>query len=196
MWYRGTPPKLGTSQGDANTDDELLLRWRRLLNKLINQLLQLINLVGEKTNQLRVVLNTVHELVRLWVPALRIISPLLFKLRASFSCIVRMIYIPTSGQFCFWNFFKSGFPSCGEKRERGGAREGEKNGGEQGELVRRGPPYPPGLRGQELVEGSSAPRLGRYRREVRDDREHFSPSPLDLSLTNANKSFSFYFSVY
>jgi hypothetical protein len=50
-------PKLGTSQGDANTNDELLLRWWWIFNKLINQLLQLINLVGEITNQFRIVLN-------------------------------------------------------------------------------------------------------------------------------------------
>jgi hypothetical protein len=59
-------PKLGTNQGDANTNDELLLRqWWRVFNKLLNKILQLINLVGEIMNHIRIVLNPAHEHVGL-----------------------------------------------------------------------------------------------------------------------------------
>jgi hypothetical protein len=91
-------PKLGTSQGDANTDDELLLWWWWIIsNKLLNQILQIINLVFKVTNHLRIVLNTVHESVSKRIPALGIISPSFFTLGASCPCIVRTIYILAGG---------------------------------------------------------------------------------------------------
>ena len=46
-------PKLGTNQGDAKPDDELLLRWWWYpLDELFDQLPQVLNLEGESTNQL------------------------------------------------------------------------------------------------------------------------------------------------
>ena len=92
-------PKLGTSQGDAYTDDELLLGWWRwiIFNKLLNQIFQIINLVLEVTNHLRIVLNTVHEPVSKRIPALGIISPSFLILGTIFSCTVRTIYISTRG---------------------------------------------------------------------------------------------------
>ena len=46
-------PKLGTSQGDAKPDDELLLRWWWCsLDKLLNKFLQLLNIKGQSMNQL------------------------------------------------------------------------------------------------------------------------------------------------
>jgi hypothetical protein len=90
-------PKLGTSQGEAYTDDELLLgRWI-ISNKLLNQILQIINLVLEVTNHLRIMLNMVHEPISKRIPALGIISPSFFTLGASCPCIVSTIYIPARG---------------------------------------------------------------------------------------------------
>jgi hypothetical protein len=67
-WVKGNDviprhsPKLVTNQGDANTNDELLFRrWWWVFNKLLNQIPQLINLLAEITNHLRIVLNTAHE---------------------------------------------------------------------------------------------------------------------------------------
>jgi hypothetical protein len=90
-------PKLGTSQWDAYTDDELLLWWWWwiIFNKLFNQIFQIINLVTEVTNHLRIMLNTVHEPVSKRISALVIISPSFLILGTFFSCTVRTIYIPT-----------------------------------------------------------------------------------------------------
>jgi hypothetical protein len=92
-------PKLGTTQGDAYTDDELLLGWWRwiIFNKLLNQIFQIINLVLEVTNHLRIVLNMVHEPIGKRIPALGIVSPSFFTLGAFYPCIVRTIYIPARG---------------------------------------------------------------------------------------------------
>ena len=60
------PPSFEQAKGYANTDDELLLRWRwRIPNKLLDQLLQFVNLLSKRTNHLRVVLNTAHEYISL-----------------------------------------------------------------------------------------------------------------------------------
>ncbi len=83
-------PKLGTNQGDAKPDDELLLRWWWYpLDELFDQFPQVFNLEGESTNQLRVVLDAVHDHVRLWIPALAILFPL-FLLRVFLPCMVRV----------------------------------------------------------------------------------------------------------
>ena len=42
----------------------------------------------------------------------------------------------------------------------------------------------------------SSDRLGRYRREVGDDRDSFARSPLESSLGFAGRSFSLLFSVF
>src|SRR5215216_2501307 len=81
-------PKLGTNHGDAKPDDELLLRWWWYpLDELFDQFPQVLNLEGECTNQLQVVLDAVHDHVRLWIPALVILFPL-FPLGVFFSCMV------------------------------------------------------------------------------------------------------------
>ena len=81
-------PKLGTNQGDAKPDDELLLRWWWYpLDELSDQFPQVLNLEGEGTNQLRVVLDEVHDHVRLWIPALVILF-LFFPLGVFFSYMV------------------------------------------------------------------------------------------------------------
>ena len=70
-------PKLGTNQGDAKPDDELLLWWWWYpLYELSDQFPQVLNLEGEITNQLRVLLNAAHDQVGLRIPALAILSPL------------------------------------------------------------------------------------------------------------------------
>src|SRR4051812_43496573 len=91
-------PKLGTSQGDAKPDDELLLRWWWCsLDMLLNQFPQTLNLEGESTNQLRVLLNAVHDHIGPRVPVLAILSPL-FLLSVFLPCMVRARQIPNRGQ--------------------------------------------------------------------------------------------------
>ena len=81
-------PKLGTNQGDAKPDYELLFRWWWYpLDELSDQFPQVLNLEGESTNQLRVVLNTAHDHFSLWIPALVILFPF-FPPRVFFSCMV------------------------------------------------------------------------------------------------------------
>ena len=89
--------KLGTNQGDAKPDDELLLRWWWYPRyELFDQFPQVLNLEGESTNQLRAVLDAVYDHVRLWIPALVILFPF-FPLGVFFSCMVRMRHIPIGG---------------------------------------------------------------------------------------------------
>src|SRR5215216_121692 len=99
MWViQRHSPKLGTSQGDAKPDDELLLRWWwRSLDKLFNKFLQILNLKGRSTNQLRILLNAVHDHVGTRIPVLVILSPL-FLLRVFLPCIVRTRHIPNRGK--------------------------------------------------------------------------------------------------
>ena len=90
-------PKLGTNQGDAKPDDELLLWWWWYpLDELSDQFPQVLNLKGEITNKLRVLLNAAHDHVRLRIPALAILSPL-FLLEVFFSCMARTRQIPIGG---------------------------------------------------------------------------------------------------
>jgi hypothetical protein len=113
-WVKGNDviprhsPKLGTSQGDANTNAELLLRrWWWVFNKLLNQFLQFINLVGEITNHLWIVLNTAHEHVGWWITALGIISALFFVLKALFLCTLEWSMSQLEGNFALgtlWNW--------------------------------------------------------------------------------------------
>src|SRR4051812_25300128 len=94
-------PKLGTSQGDAKPDDELLLRWWWCsLDKLFNKFLQILKFEGKSANQFRVLLNAVHDHVGPRIPVLVILSPL-FLLRVSLPCMVRTRHIPNRGQVPF-----------------------------------------------------------------------------------------------
>ena len=90
-------PKLGTNQGDAKPDDELLLRWWWYpLDDLFDKFPQVLNLKGEITNKLRVLLNVAHDHVVLRIPSLAILSPL-FLFEVVFSCMARMRQIPIGG---------------------------------------------------------------------------------------------------
>ena len=75
------------------------------------------------------------------------------------------------------------------ERDRGEAGQREELGGAslstQGSRSVEG-----GAEGRAATPGFS---LGRYRREVEDDRDDFARNPLDLPLTNATRSFSLLF---
>ena len=84
-----------------------------------------------------------------------------------------------------------------EEIERGGEGTGERETERREDLVRVVLiPLRSSARGAGRAGTTSSPSSVATAGEERDDREHFPPSPLDLLLTNANKSFSFYFSVF